>query len=403
MSATAKWALAALAIIAATAILIAIEGAKSGVAAPPAVSPHQRRAAGIVLEPQAQSLVGLETEALAPRTFRPEVAAYGELNEDPAQSFVVRAPVAGVVQTSGQAWPQVGQEIRNGTVVGAVLPRVAPVEAVGLESQLSTAEAEVTAAAASVKAARAAYERVKFLNEHNQNASLSAVQAARAKLEGEEARLKAAQQHVELVTASLKATKGPTAPVPMQVEHTGQVVEVLAQPGETVMAGQAVLRTNGYRMLLARVDVPPGESVRRLPSTARIVAAEYEDWPLKGEVIARAPVNPKLQGQSFILRVRAAGVPLRPGMSVTAYLESPGARLSGVVIPDSAVVWVGGAAWAYVKAAPNRFVRREVLTNRPAAKGWFTTVNFSPGDLVVIAGAQMLLSEEFKSQIQAGD
>ncbi|MCL4402606.1 MAG: hypothetical protein M1436_08100, partial [Acidobacteria bacterium] len=305
MSAKAKWTLAALAIIAAAAVLIAIEVSKSGVAAPPAVSRQPHRAAGVVLEPQAQSLIGLETEALTPRTFRPEVAAYGELNEDPAQSFVVRAPVAGVVQTSGQAWPQVGQEIRDGTVVGAVMPRVAPVEAVGLESQLSTDGAEVTAAAASVKAARAAYERVKFLYEHNQNASLSAVQTARAKLDGEEARLKAAQQHVELVTASLRANKGPTAPMPMQVQHAGQVVEVLAQPGETVLAGQAVLRTGGYHVLLARVDVPAGESVRRLPSTARIVAAEYEDRPLKGEVIARAPVNPKLQGQSFILRVRA--------------------------------------------------------------------------------------------------
>ncbi len=89
---------------------------------------------------------------------------------------------------------------------------------------------------------------------------------------------------------------------------------------------------------------------------------------------------------------------LVPGFSEGA----GGKRTPGVVIPDSAVVWLDGKAWAYVQKGREKFVRQEVATNHPVGKGWFVTKNFQDGDRVVVQGAQLLLSEEFRAQIQIG-
>jgi hypothetical protein len=75
----------------------------------------------------------------------------------------------------------------------------------------------------------------------------------------------------------------------------------------------------------------------------------------------------------------------------------------GVVIPDSAVVWLDGRAWAYVQKGRESFIRQEVVTSHPVVKGWFVTKKFQNGDRVVVQGAQLLLSEEFRAQIQIGD
>jgi hypothetical protein len=80
-----------------------------------------------------------------------------------------------------------------------------------------------------------------------------------------------------------------------------------------------------------------------------------------------------------------------------------GAPRSGTVIPRSAVVHAAGRAWAYLQAGDLQFVRREIPLDHPAERGWFTTAHFHAGDRVVVAGGQILLSEESKSQIQVGE
>ncbi len=75
-------------------------------------------------------------------------------------------------------------------------------------------------------------------------------------------------------------------------------------------------------------------------------------------------------------------------------------RIAGVIVPDSAVVWLQGRAWVYVREGPDRFVRREVSPKQRMEEGWVVTKNVSAGDRVVVEGAQLLLSEEFRSQIR---
>jgi hypothetical protein len=76
--------------------------------------------------------------------------------------------------------------------------------------------------------------------------------------------------------------------------------------------------------------------------------------------------------------------------------------MRGLIVPTSAVVWSEGKAWVYQQTASERFTRRVVPTEVPVERGFFVAQGFSPGDKVVIQGAQALLSEEMVLHGQGG-
>ncbi len=128
------------------------------------------------------------------------------------------------------------------------------------------------------------------------------------------------------------------------------------------------------------------EQEREKPITAanRVFVAQGET------MVTLDPVTKKISGIDTKTLV--------PGFSESA----GGKHIPGVVIPDSAVVWLDGKAWAYVQQGRGHFIRKEVATDHPVGKGWFVTKIFMDGDSIVVQGAQLLLSEEFRTQIQIG-
>lgn len=344
----------------------------------------------------------IRTEAVVAVTRRQEVAAYGYLEEDPSRSFVLRAPVAGTVQGAAErSWPNTGQTFVDRSVVGVIEPRLAPADRITFADRLATSKADTQASEATLAAAQSALNRARTLNADDKNVSDRVVQEAEARVAGEQARLAAARQSVKLIESSLAPTHD--AALPLELERGGQVVEVLVHPGESVESGQPILRVTRFDRLLARVDVPAGETVAPTLTAARIAPLGQEDRPIRGERVAlAASVDPKTQGQPFLFRLSDSSSTLRPGLSVTAYLEIPGPVRHGVLVPRAAVVRQSGKAWVYVQTADQLFARREVALEEPLMEGWFSR-SLSPRDRVVTTGAQTLLSEEFKSQIQGGE
>ncbi len=410
-----RWTLTAVGALALAAVLVWAfrarreELAKEREREQPVSAPHRasRGPSGetlVTLDRDARARIGLKVDALTAATLQPELVAFGAIEEDPSRSFTLRAPIGGTLRTSGtRDWPRTGTRLADGAVVGAIEPRVAPATQVDLQSRLATVRAEASAATASLAAARAAFERARTLNAEDKIVSDRALQDAEAKLKGEEARLRGAADNERLIEASLKAATGPTGPLPLAVTRGGEVMEVMAQPGEAIESGQPILRVTRFDTVVARVDVPAGERIDTTVPRARIVLIGHEDQPLRGEQIAQAATDPKTRGQTFLFRVSAESLPLRPGEAVTAYLATPGERQAGVAIPRSAIVRVSGKGWAYVQIGDERFTRREVALDHPSAAGWVVASGFAPGDRVVVEGAQMLLSEELKSRIQVGE
>lgn len=357
--------------------------------------------ASVQLDAAAQQRAGIRTEVLTARSIVPETIAYGHLEEDPATTFVLRAPIAGILRAAdGHAWPRIGEHVEAASLVGAIEPRFTPSERIGLNTQLTAARSELTSATASVNAARAAYERARLLNADSKNVADRIVQDSEAHLRSEEARAKSAGETVQVLEASL-ATTG-VAPVrSLNAERAGDVVEVLAQPGEAIEPGSPILRLARLDLLLARVDVPIGDRILPAATQARIVPAGYEEQsPLRAERVAvSGAVDPHAQGIPLLFRVSGTRFGLRPGLAVTAYLPSAGAVRSGFIIPQAAVARMGGKAYVYVETAPTKFERRVISLDQPTGEGYVAASDFKGGERIVTVGAQSLLSEEFKSQM----
>jgi hypothetical protein len=353
--------------------------------------------------PEAQQRIGVQTRATTADTIEPEVVAFGRLEEDPSRTFVLRAPVAGTLHfATGRDWPNIGQSLADAAIVGTIEPRLATADRIGLTNQLATAQSELSASTASVVAVRAAYERTTLLNADNKNVSDRAVEDAASRLAAEESRLKAATDTVRLLQQSLDSA-GPTGNKPLTVERGGDVVEIMARPGEAVEPGTPILRVSKLDRLFARVDVPVGDHVPPTVPTARIVVVGYEDTPILADRVGvAATADPAAQGQSFVFRLRETRLGLRPGLAVTARIAVPGPRRQGIIIPSTAVVRLAGKSYVYVQTMANEFVRKEVTLDQPTDDGYLSTRTVEAGDRVVVQGAQLLLSEEFKSQI-AGD
>lgn len=355
------------------------------------------------IEKEMQERAALKVEEIKEASLPNEILAYGKFQEDPSRSFTLRSPSAGITRKAAdREWPRLGESLADGTVVATLQPRFTPLERVDLQSKLTTAQAEVASTTASLEASKAAYERTKTLNAEDKTASDRALQEADARLKAEIAKLKAATETVSAIEASISARSGATGPLPLAVDRGGEVVELAAQPGETIESGQPILRVAKYDRLIARIALPTGSRVPAEVTSARILPAG-SDRVLEGRRIGLVSSDPQLTGETFLFGVDAAGVALRPGMVLTAYLQLPGEPTKGVLLPRSAIVRQEGALWAYVRTADDKFTRRQVEQATPVDAGWFVPGGFKPGEALIVAGAQMLLSEELKAKIQGED
>jgi hypothetical protein len=73
--------------------------------------------------------------------------------------------------------------------------------------------------------------------------------------------------------------------------------------------------------------------------------------------------------------------------------------LRAVRVPERAVVWYGGRPWVYVEIQTGRFARRDVGQSRPQGPDRLVEAGLDPGMPLVVVGAQLLLSEEMRSNI----
>jgi hypothetical protein len=151
------------------------------------------------------------------------------------------------------------------------------------------------------------------------------------------------------------------------------------------------------RLVLIQVTLRADESLAKPPQQAFLTTQSGERIALD-YVSAAAATDPHFQGESFFYTAPARSS-LLPGMNVIAFVPT-GESSARVEIPTSAIVWLQGRAWAYFQTGEKTFVRHEVATDSPAPDGGYFINDVADGTAVVVRGAQMLLSEEFRAQIQ---
>ncbi len=351
------------------------------------------------LDAAAVERAGIRAERPRSYSLQPQLEAYGYLEEDPSRSFTVRAPLAGTLQAPpGGLWPALGQTFSDGAAIGLIEPRLTNSDRIALTGQLNTARADLRASEATATAARAAFERARTLNNDRKNVSDRVLQQAESQWTGAQARLEAARDSVRLLEDSLKST-GPAGRASMVAARGGEVVEVLAQPGEAVESGQPIVRLARFDRLLARVAVPVGERVPVRPTRALISAVGFEDQPAWGERVSfGASAAPGVEGATLVYRFTPPSPALRPGLAAAARIDLAGEARHGLVVPLSAVVHFNGKQYFYVEIAAGTFSRRELESISPVEGGYFT-VSLRADARIVVSGAQVLLSEENKTRI----
>lgn len=241
------------------------------------------------------------------------------------------------------------------------------------------AQNEIRVVQASLTRSSAEYERMQTLFRDKQMVSLRAVQSAESEWKSDQAKRAASESEVASVRSAAR-------------QQWGEVLSRMALGGnrefEDLLSGRSVLLQLSWGTQGG--DPPAAIKISQVGGTGESVLAQY--------------VSPALQADSEVAGrtfwYRAPGVGLRVGMRVAATLEDASSARSGVSIPFSAQVWHGGKAWVYLKRGAEAFERREVSGGESTGDGWFNGAPFKVGDSVVVSGAQLLLSEEFRYQIK---
>ena len=104
-----------------------------------------------------------------------------------------------------------------------------------------------------------------------------------------------------------------------------------------------------------------------------------------------------VQGETYFFKMTSGR--LRAGMRLDAWISRGNEPLAGVFITDRAIVWHEGQPWAYLRLEDALYQRISLQGGFKAAKGIFMTDTLVAEDELVLQGAQMLLSEEFRWQI----
>lgn len=118
--------------------------------------------------------------------------------------------------------------------------------------------------------------------------------------------------------------------------------------------------------------------------------------------ISMAPAtDSRTQGATYFFQAPVSM--LRTGMNVDVWIPEDDKEQQGVMIPAAAVIWYLDKPWVYVARDKETFARVEMKKYAVTRQGWFVIEGFKPGDMIVTAGAQMLLSQEFRWSIPDKD
>jgi len=153
---------------------------------------------------------------------------------------------------------------------------------------------------------------------------------------------------------------------------------------------------------LVRVTFPPATTATALPKSLRVASLDAPDAvALISHTVWAAPQDPTLPGRSVFAILTNAG--LAEGARVRAQAAADSAAISGVVVPDAAVVITNGEYWCYLKKKESTFQRVAIDASRPLSEGYFVADAIAPGDQVVTTGAGLLLARELNSSTAAED
>jgi len=226
------------------------------------------------------------------------------------------------------------------------------------------------------------YQRYKQLNDDDKNISDKAVQEAQLLVINDQTHIKTTQAQLKALNDTIVAQWGqPLATLVTQHPSPGPLHDLLMQ-----------------KKVLVQVSFPLNFKAPEGNSSILITPIQDEVTPIRADYVSQS-IQTDISNIGKTYFYSAPADYLRVGMRVNVVPAQASSSMKGVIVPNQAIAWHGGMAWIYVKTKANTFLRKPVASDIELDNGWFDN-SLTPGTEVVIRGAQLLLSEEFKFQIK---
>lgn len=236
---------------------------------------------------------------------------------------------------------------------------------------LAVLDADIAAAAAASVASKAEADRTRALHAADASISAKVMEAAAAQARADAAKLTLLRRRVGL--------------------EWGAAIGRLSDGQRSALVAELA----AGRAALVRIDTASGEG-QAAPKSAELDLGTLG----KATAVVLGPAKTaeaRLQSPGLIGKVGGAQAQrLSVGLIAPVHLAG-GAAQSGVVIPRGALLRTEGATFAYVRTAPNRFERREVVGGIADPAGLFVGGGFRAGELAAVAGGAALITAEHKS------
>src|SRR5450830_9834 len=255
-----------------------------------------------------------------------------------------------------------------------------------LRTRYLAAKADAQVLSASLARNKNEFTRLRELNLDDKNVSDKVLAAALADTKSDEAKVFAAESNAKNIADSMQ-------------QAWGDVLTKLATDKNTSALLQNLI---DYKDMLIQITLPFDAAEPAANSHVMITPTTASSYTATAIYLSHSPMsNATVQGKTYFYH--ASTTTLRAGMQVKVLSLSGTHNATGVVIPATAIVWYGGKPWVYRKIGDSQFSRLPVNTDTEVENGWFyqskLTGDLTSGDQIVSNGAQLLLSEEFKSQI----
>ena len=141
----------------------------------------------------------------------------------------------------------------------------------------------------------------------------------------------------------------------------------------------------------------------KAPQSIFLHSANLREQAERASLISAAPEYglSAQAGHAYFYQIKNSNL---LGARVNAWLPVNNQAQQGIIIPQAALIWHLGQSFVYLQSEEDEFKRVKINQKiRLDSEHYFIPHGLQENDLLVISGAQVLLSEEFRGQIPAED
>jgi cobalt-zinc-cadmium efflux system membrane fusion protein len=319
------------------------------------------------LKEQQWKTEGFRTAFAAEAAMTESFDATGSVVPAAGRHAEVAAPIDGMIDPGGaQGSPIAGQRVRRGQVLVTLQPALGDAGSVYAEARGRLREAEEE------------YARAKRL--------LAAEAVSERRVHEAENRLQVAREALAGLTggASLSAD----GRLPVRAPIAGVVTARHVVPGARVGAGDRLFSITDPTVVWLAVNLPASRAGELAPGSGAVFWLEGSSRRYQAQrMVSRGAVLDSLTRTLAVMYE----VPNRDG-SITIGANAraavrTGRRVSGLVIPESAILDEDGRAVAYVQAEGERFEKRNLVLGGRDGERVLVVSGLNPGERVVTGAA----------------